>query len=314
MTFLFILCCFPAFGCNSSSDVSDPQQIYAVSSDTIDLYDTVTFYAKIGIDENRIEWSSSDSSVIKVNGGVLTALKEGKANVIATYDGTTQRQTVNVIKNQQYQPQIDVEDFSVLLGEQVELSPTITFKGSLLENTNFSVSVSDQNVVQYSQGKITGISTGSSQITICAQWNGIDIASKTIDCTVNSDTGIYTDKHNYVLYIIDNVRGVPFTKSASVYSKVYDGGAILSEGDGISWVSADENVVSITESGLMVANSIGKTTIKGSYLLNNKIINTVDIPVEVKVPVLETNVNVIIDMNQSLKLTLARYLILQVKA
>lgn len=274
--------------------------VFIVSTNTVDLYDTLTLQTYEGIDDEQVQWSSSNKKVLTVENGVVSALALGEATITATYGGKKQSERITVSSSEQSLPNIILDDTYLLNGESIILSPSVEILGKQMQGVSFEYSLVDTDIAEYKNGLVVSKTIGETKLTVNAYWKGVKVATKTVNCVVCSNTGIYADQHAYTLYVSHHVRNVPFAKTINVSSKVYQDGVVIDEGANVSWEVADSKVATINSNGLLTAVSVGKTTIKGTYTEGNKTIKTVDIPVSVEIPVLETNINVIVDMNKSI--------------
>lgn len=100
----------------------------------LDLYEQVTLTATVTGTEEKVVWTTSDSAVASVEGGVVTALKQGSATITASAAGKSADCTIKVTPSGAV-PQIVGINSSVTLklGTTAKLSPQAEYKGSVID-------------------------------------------------------------------------------------------------------------------------------------------------------------------------------------
>lgn len=86
-------------------ELIDKNLTYALNNKNISLYTTcinkkiklVDDFGREVSDSNNIVWKSSDEKIVRVTNGNVTAVKKGKATIIATYLGNEYKCSVNVV-------------------------------------------------------------------------------------------------------------------------------------------------------------------------------------------------------------------------
>ena len=283
---------------------TDDQEVvlFLPFDDNVSLYSSVSAVFIDGIDNTGdIVWESSDESVIKIDKGILTAVKTGSATVTASYGSFKQSQKINVVQNEE-EPLILADNFTVLNGETVSLDVSLTFEGSKMKNVEFDVSSSEENILQVINGlSVKAKTIGECDINIKAMFYGTEIAQKTVKGTVAANEGIKADKHSYTLYLTENIRGTDFDKTVDVGADVYIDGT-LQDGAEVTWISGDPSIASVTETGKLTANKTGKTYIVGTYSADGKTIKTAELPVNVEIPILDAGLNLIVDLTKTMEM------------
>lgn len=157
---------------------------------TMDFGGTKTL--KLSGCKHSVKWSSSDSNVVKVNNGKLTAKSAGKATIKAKVHGksysckvTVGKPTVKSIKLGAYDPKMEISDF-----QEIEIT---TNPSSAIEYHEVSVVSSDPSVVTVSDvvedwegvvvELVSGNAPGKSVITV-----SIDGKTKSFTIEVVDDT------------------------------------------------------------------------------------------------------------------------------
>lgn len=181
------------------------------------------------------------------------------------------------------------DDVALINGQSFTLDAKLLLEGKLVKGT-FSYQIADSSVASITDGKVTANKIGTTTITATANYADKQVATKTINCTVSNNEGIAMDAHEYTVYISDSVHGQAFNTTETVSAKVFKNGQQI-DGAVVSWTSADASIATIDSNGKITAVKVGKTYIEGTY----ENLKTVKIPVEVAIPVLQTQMNVVLD-------------------
>ena len=155
--------------------------ILSESSITLTVGDSKEISAKITPEDARdktFDWSSSDSSVISVEDGVIKAKKAGEAEAIAKTDnGIKKSCKVVVIDKEITEVTLDYSDVSVKSGKKIQL--TAKTQPSDAPQGNLVWSSSDESIATVNEnGFVTGKKNGTAVIN-CTSENG-----KSGSCTV----------------------------------------------------------------------------------------------------------------------------------
>ena len=249
------------------------QEIIHVSSVSLDksslklsIGDTYTFEASV-LPENatnkELIWSTSDESVVSVDNGTITALKEGKATItVKSKDGyKSSSAEITVVKGA---PIIHVSSVSLnetsldlLTGDRATLTATVL--PSNASDKTISWSSSNENVATVKNGKVTAISAGQATISVTTKDGGL-----TASCIVS-----VTQKIVPVNGVSLNYSELELSvgDSEDLIAKVLPTNATNKE---VIWSSTDEEVASVDENGKVTALKVGETlitvtTVDGGY-------------------------------------------------
>ena len=237
----------------------DPVTITGVSvsgTSAIEVNGTTTLTATVtgtGAFDQSVTWSSSNSSVASVSGGVVTGVSAGSATITATSNGNSAVSgsiTVTVTA-----PTIAVTGITlpgtltVEMGANATLTPTIDPSNA----TDQTVTWNSDNaaVASVNGGVVTGVSAGTANIT--ATCGGF---TATCVVTVNAApevpvSAIVLDKNNLVLDLVSN-------KTATITATVQPADATNTE---LTWMSSVPEVASVDASGKVTALKKGITVI-----------------------------------------------------
>lgn len=205
--------------------------------------------------DKTIKWTSSDTSVATVDAdGKVTAVSKGTATIKAEANDGSGKYAMCSITVKRLVSSITLDKTSIVLyrgTSNVTETITATVAPSDANNTNISWSSSDTSVVSVStSGNVTGKAPGKATITAEAQ----DGSGVKASCEIEVRqyvTGITLDKTSLSLLVGQNATiSVTSVLPDNAYDKT------------ISWTSSDDAIVSVDNSGKMMAKAKGKATIK----------------------------------------------------
>ena len=117
------------------------------------------------VNNYTIEWSSSDSSIAKVENGIVTGVKEGTATITASCLGYSASCTVKVNKNIISVTGIALNSTSKEIKEDESFVLTATVTPSNVNNYTIEWSSSDSSIAKVENGIVTGVKEGTATIT-----------------------------------------------------------------------------------------------------------------------------------------------------
>ena len=211
--------------------------------------------------ENQsVTWSTSDKSVVTVEGGTVTAIKAGEATVTVTANdkGSVKAEckvTVTAAKVAVTGVSLDKTTLTVAAGGNAKLTATVAPANA----TNKSVTWSSSNqaiATVDSEGNVTVKSAGTATITVTTKDGG-----KTATCTVTVGipvTGVSLNKTSLTL-----TKG----KSAKLTATVAPANATNKN---VTWSSSDRAVATVDSEGNVTANAAGTATITATTEDGNK--------------------------------------------
>ena len=189
-------------------------------------------------------WSSSNSSVVTVKDGTVTAVGKGNATITVSSDGESATCRVTV------------QDYSVSLSQtSVSLFPggslTITASGAP-SGTSMEWSSSNDKVATVSKGKITAVSVGSASITAKFTNKGKTYSAS---CRVKvAESGITLSKYSASLN-----TGETISLSATT----------TPSGQSVTWSSSNSKVATVS-GGKVTGVGSGTATITASFSYGGK--------------------------------------------
>ena len=178
--------------------------------------ETATLAATVKPDDatdKTVTWSSSDESVASVDNGKVTALKSGKATVMAKCGDKTTECAITVTV-QVSSITLDKTTLSLSVGESATLTATV--KPDDATDKTVVWSSSDESIAKVDNGKVTALKIGSAIVTATA-------ASFSVSCNV---TVVHPDNIIYYTSTDGNIVK-PFNESAfgaNIISNEYSNG------------------------------------------------------------------------------------------
>ncbi len=238
---------------------------------TIDLTASAK-YNDSAVSGGNYSWKSSNESVATVNGGKVSALKEGTTTITVefskTEDNVTYKGSATCEIKVEAKPvvvtvsQVSVNpatlDLSVSESKVVTASAVMTDQSKVTTASAFTFQSSDAKIATVdASGKVTGIAAGSATITVSykdAQGNSKS-ATCTVKVTQQTMQGIALNKTSLTLR-----KGTSETLTATV--TLSDGTKITDAGK-MTWKSSDTAVATVDAAGKVtaVANGTAKITV-----------------------------------------------------
>ena len=161
-----------AVGCTKTIEVSSVR--LSESSMTLTVGESATLQAVVepsGADYGGVTWTSSDASVASVSNGLVKANKVGTATITATAGGVSGTCAVTVDVVHVREVTLNVGTAEVYVGEELTLYAAVF--PSNAENTNVYWSTGDSKVATVTDGVVTGLSAGTTTITVISEDGGI---------------------------------------------------------------------------------------------------------------------------------------------
>ncbi len=238
-----------------SSCTEEPAPI-AVSAVTLDSTsitlvegDSQTLTATISpsnAENQKVLWSSSNSSVATVKEGVVTAIKPGSATITVKSDDGGKIATCEVTVNAKVYPvtSIALDRTSHEMTEGDEFTLTATINPSNATNKNVSWKSSNTSVATVSNGKVTAVKAGSATITVTTEDGG---KTATCEVTVNAKvypvTGVSLDKTSHEMTEGDEVTLIATINPSNATNK------------NVSWKSSNTSVATVSNGKVTAVKS-----------------------------------------------------------
>ena len=267
-----------------------------VSADMIfgDELNIICFYGG----DNSVEWVSSDKSVAVVDDdGTVNAVGVGSCDITAKAGSASASCKVTVSMGD-YLPELKVlhvsdDGLNLRVGDEFEPEIKVLFN-KVFYDCEVGFSVSDNNVVEYSNGKLIAKTEGDAVVTFTGSW--LDFSSDKLIADIKINV-----KKNVIYNNSISIGGETISSSAVEISvtpewqgKTYQNKAEISSSvtiDGTTYAcefSADGSLFDIEEledgKARITANGIGNAILTSRYTHTDGKVYETKIPVEVYCP------------------------------
>ena len=199
----------------------------------------------------KLVWSSSDNNVATVIDGKVKAIKEGAAKITVVIEGHEEikaEANVTVTKKVIFVDNVSVNygNAELCIGETDQLSYTVSPEDATVKEIEWSVNPSDVASID-ANGVLTALKAGNA----------------TVRATAKDGSGLYAEFQIIVYNVVSDME-----LSGTTDMKVGESQMLKlkvnteNTKENFTWSSSDESVATVSESGLVNAIGVGKTTIK----------------------------------------------------
>lgn len=243
--------------------------VYATSislnktSDVLMVGETDTLIATVlptNATNKSVKWASSNLSVAYVFNGTVMAVGAGTTVITATTDLGLPAICIVTVNKPVITISLDKTSDELKVGEADTLTATVTqttSSQSIVLTSNIVWASSNPNVAYVYNGKITGMSVGTTVITAKTD-DGSNIASCYVTVTApNSILALVLNKTADFL----KVGGID-TLTATVIQQTMTDQTVI-------WTSSDTNIVKVVQ-GVLIASSVGSATITATTVDGSK--------------------------------------------
>ena len=213
-----------------------------------------------------VAWSSSDDTIAKVDAnGNITAVAKGTATITATASGQTATTKVTVTEPEVPLKGISLNKASTSLKKGGSDTLSVSYNpDNTTESKSVTWSSSDSKIATISDGKITAIAPGTAVITAKV---GNHMATCKVTVTVPM-TSIELNK-----------TSASINKGKTIALSVTCSPADTTDSKAVSWTSSNNNVATVSSTGVVTGKGAGTATITGkvgNYTATCKV--TVNVP------------------------------------
>ncbi len=198
----------------------------------------------------RVEWSSSDSSIVSVDSsGNIKALKKGNADIKITTSNNLYASARVIVKDSNIAVKsitLNSTSLSMFIGETKNIKATINPSDATIKTLSWSSSDNKVATVD-SKGNVKALSSGKATISVKSTNN---VVAK---CSV-----VVKDIEVQKVTITSTVTKININSSKQLYASVSPDNATNKK---ISWKSSDTKIASIDNNGLLKALKVGSTKI-----------------------------------------------------
>lgn len=200
----------------------------------------------------NVTWSSDNIDIATVDeNGLVTAVKEGTANITVTTEDGSKTATCAVTVTAKEEQTVAVTGVTISESEEVTFGNTLKLTATIAPNNatnkNVTWTSSAENVATISSdGTVTPVGVGKTTITVKTEDGEFtDTCEVTVKPNVQAEiTGADSVEMESTITLGANVTVNP---SATIYSK--------------TWDSSNKEVATIDENGIVTPVSVGETTI-----------------------------------------------------
>lgn len=194
-----------------------------------------------------IIWQSSNTAVVEVKSGILTAIATGTATISVTIDGKTTFQTVTVVKS--VVTKITFTEYTASLNAGSVALASVEILPESATNKNIVWSVSNSSVLKVENGKYTALATGDSYLYAASEETGIK------DSVLISVKGIEVQSVSIGYESKTVLTGNDLQLTATVNPSSATDKAVL-------WETSDAEIFTIDAAGLLHAVAAGQAWIR----------------------------------------------------
>ena len=282
---LSFVCMVAAFsGCGKDNE-EKPSVVLDRSDASLDVGDSLSLIAAVSNWSEGVVWASSAESVATVNGGMVTAVAVGSANITATVgsgdNAATAMCRITVTDSGAYPVIVcDYSKVEISVGKQITVPVAVSYKNMPVD-ADITYTVSDETIAiaeKNSSGNvvITGMDYGETTVIIEGEYLGKPV-SGSITVIVKDDTliemlndEIKVSEGKYVLEMNKaDIEKDPYVlNEKTINLLITDGGEDITAevSEYVEWDSSDKSVATV-DNGLIKAVDVGNTIISATLNL-----------------------------------------------
>ena len=262
---------------------------------TLEKGESYTFSVTVNGSTEAVKWEITDDTVAKVENGTVIALKEGNAVVTAKVEDKTARCQIKVSDNGlvlNVVTNVGNEELNILVGDTFDLTYEARYNNKTVP-AKISVTVLNGEIASVSGGKVTGKKTGSTQIALEAEWNGMSTFD-VIDLNVVYNIIADYENGSYIKIYNDERAG---DKTVELSPRLIENGkALTSEQFEIYSVNYDDKIIDFDRDTLAVTGlSKGNTALEIVYKSKDSggtVVSYVDIEVDLYTEDKSSSINI----------------------
>ena len=252
--------------------ITDVEEINMIAGDQ---YTVQTTIVPSDATDTTLLWNTDSEKIARVQGGTITAVAPGDANITVA-NGTVFKIIKVHVRNRLQSVSFTQNEYEVKEGDTVSLKNALIFNPSDHVNTNVSWTSTNPNVVKVDDdGNITGLKAGDvAWITCVPEDLGISGAISCMVRVISQDVpakNITLDPSEATMHVGDTLQ----------IKSVFD--PVTATYQNLNWSSTDEKVAKVDENGLVTAVAEGTVSIGAVY--RDPITGTVWSPIYCKIKV-----------------------------
>ena len=236
-------------------------------------------YKPVNATNQKVTWSSSDTSIATVNGiGKVTGIKGGTAMITCKSDeGAFTANCIVTVKELVTNVNLNKTSQRMTVGATTKLTATVT--SDTASNKKVKWTTSNKKIATVNQsGKVTAKKLGSCTITATAT----DGSGESASCSIRVIKRVKSLKINHsYLKLLEG-------RSAKIKTSISPSSATIKS---IQWKSSDTNIAIVNSNGKVTAISAGIAKITASTTDGSKLVATCTVQVIKAVPVTSMTVS-----------------------
>ncbi len=210
-------------------------------------------------DPEKLTWESADETIATVEDGRIIAQGEGSTTITVS-DGN-HKATIQVrVRNSGTKPVLRIDEFDAYKDAAIDIPAKIVYNG---QEQNVSVSytaeIEDTSIATYADGKITGVSLGTTKATIKTEYKGMSLSRKTT-ITVKENSVIEFLQEGVEIH---KANGSKLSVAELSVKVVYCGQVVENPTVNYTIVSGAEYIT--LDESTVTAKAEGTATVKASY-------------------------------------------------
>ena len=278
--------------CNNGEEEETPDPVYTIglSAQVLELERygrgelSATVYKDGVATADAVEWSSGNTSVATVSGGVVVAVGKGSTQITASAQGQEASCSVTVT-DEGIVPRLTVADETIPLTYRAadpgyyDIVAEVEFydydtSDAVISYEAVTSADSDPSVIELSsEGRVTAKKAGRATVLVSATWNGYNCTEVPVSVVVyddievqllgEEDTVLVPGEETALYTWGGTVQENVFAKSAEFSAKVFKEAEQVTEA-AVTWHTDNENVV-LVDNGTVTAKSEGTAKIWCEY-------------------------------------------------
>ena len=247
---LFLISFSALLSCEEKDPVDIPVSSVTINKKAIQmkLGETETLTVTItpnNATDKSVMWRSSNSDVVDVDEGLITAKKVGNTTITASVGGVTAKCSVEVTPSyiEVLSVKLDKSEVPLKAGETVTLTATVNPSDATDKTVTWSTS--DQTIATVSNGVVTAKKVGTATITAKA---GSKTATCQITVVATEVTSVTLNKTSASLKAGETVTLTATVNPSDATDKT------------VTWSTSDQTIATVSN-GVVTAKKVGTATI-----------------------------------------------------
>lgn len=222
-----------------------------------DVYDRLKVTVLPAQADQRVTWSSSQTAIVAVDSGVLTAKAPGIATITVTSaDGRVSAQCKVTVTQPVTGVSLDKSRLTMYVGDKEQLTATV--KPSNATNQTVKWSTGDSAIATVDEnGEVTAKAIGKTTIKVTASGGYTATCEIEVLPALIKVTGVELNQSDATMNVGDTLQLVATVKPENATN------------DKVTWSTSDEAVATVDENGTIVAKKPGTAMIKVTTVEGN---------------------------------------------